>query len=207
MFVTQFVAQKRCADPATGYADLRAPDLEDHVFWALIAKREKFGTTHDLRHKSATELQDLVLGMIHDWDPNLRRLVMESDPPSFTAISLQSADAIPTWETTNVTLLGDAIHTMTPLQGLGGNTALRDAQSLCRTLLEVGRDPAGLLDGLRKYETDMRVYGDEAVRVSLRYTQSFVSDSRFERAAFEAVLKAADAIPPLKRRMFQATRA
>jgi 2-polyprenyl-6-methoxyphenol hydroxylase-like FAD-dependent oxidoreductase len=145
--------------------------------------------------------------MIHDWDANLRRLVMESDPPSFTAISLQSADAIPTWETTNVTLLGDAIHTMTPLQGLGGNTALRDAQSLCRALLEVKRDPADLLSGLRKYEADMRVYGDEAVRLSLRYTQSFVSDSRLERAAFEAVLKVADAIPPLKRRLFKAARA
>lgn len=194
MFITQFVRQ----------TPREHPEMEDHLFWALIARPATFGATRELGHLSLVELQDVALRTVHDWHPALRRLVTESDLHTFTTISLHSADAVPRWQTSNVTLLGDAIHTMTPLQGLGGNTALRDARLLCQALVQVSRGQTDLLSGLGTYEAAMRAYGSEAVRVSLQYSQMMVSANRFGRAAFEGVLLAADRVPPLKRRMFKA---
>jgi 2-polyprenyl-6-methoxyphenol hydroxylase-like FAD-dependent oxidoreductase len=37
------------------------------------------------------------------------------------------------------TLLGDALHNMTPYRGIGANTALRDAESLRDALRDVSR--------------------------------------------------------------------
>jgi salicylate hydroxylase len=118
---------------------------------------------------------------------------------------LWNDDAVPAWETTNVTLLGDAMHTMTPLQGLGGNTALRDARQLCRRLVQVDRGQTDLLSALSTYDAALRSHGTAAIRVSRQYTEAFVSPSRVARAAFTGVLRAVDRLPPLRRRMFPGT--
>jgi 2-polyprenyl-6-methoxyphenol hydroxylase-like FAD-dependent oxidoreductase len=43
------------------------------------------------------------------------------------------------WKTRNITLLGDAIHGMTPARGIGANIALRDADLLRGKLIAVGQ--------------------------------------------------------------------
>ena len=43
MFVTQYARQTDTRANASDYSDLALPDLEDHVFWALIAQRSRFG--------------------------------------------------------------------------------------------------------------------------------------------------------------------
>lgn len=47
-----------------------------------------------------------------------------TDPAVVSATAVHSAEPIKPRATTNVTLVGDAIHTMPPMQGLGGSTAL-----------------------------------------------------------------------------------
>jgi hypothetical protein len=44
--------------------------------------------------------------------------------------AVKSASPIPPWSTRNVTVLGDALHNMTPYLGMGANAALYDAQML-----------------------------------------------------------------------------
>jgi 2-polyprenyl-6-methoxyphenol hydroxylase-like FAD-dependent oxidoreductase len=54
---------------------------------------------------------------------------------------------------------------MSPARGLGANTALKDAELLCRTLARVSRREQ-LLDAVSTYERDMLRYGFEAVEDS-----------------------------------------
>ena len=184
MFVTSFM---RTSD---------AVALKDHVFWALIAR---FSELDDVQRGDA---KAFASGTVDNWHPLFRQMVAETEPCAVTAIPLQTATPVAGWQTSNVTLLGDAIHTMTPLQGLGANTALRDASVLCHALTRVNAGQSGLLPALRDYEVAMRLYAFAAVRQSLQQTEMFVSNNRFARTAFKAVLRTAAVFPPLKRRLF-----
>jgi 2-polyprenyl-6-methoxyphenol hydroxylase-like FAD-dependent oxidoreductase len=62
-----------------------------------------------------------------------------------------------------VTLLGDAIHTMSPGRGDGANIALKDAQMLLRALQRVTSGTTSLASAIRGYQTDMLQCGFQAV--------------------------------------------
>jgi 2-polyprenyl-6-methoxyphenol hydroxylase-like FAD-dependent oxidoreductase len=106
------------------------------------------------------------------------------------------------WETTSVTLLGDAIHNMTPMAGLGGNMALRDASFLCRHLVAVARGRSELLPALHAYEAAMIDYGFAAVRTSLRYTEQAISGNRLAPEGTKLFFRVCGALPPLRRAVF-----
>ena len=97
-----------------------------------------------------------------------------------------------------MTLLGDAVHSMTPFRGIGANTALRDAQLLCRNLIGASDIRAAVAD----YEHRMRDYGFQAVRASARSAEDFVTENRFARAMSRSLFAVVGSIPALKRRMF-----
>jgi 2-polyprenyl-6-methoxyphenol hydroxylase-like FAD-dependent oxidoreductase len=177
-------------------------DGHDYAFWALGAPRDRYGSSGDLRCLDGAALQRLALRLIEGWHPDLRWMVAESDPRTVAAVPIQTAVPVQPWETSNVTLLGDAIHTMTPLQGLGGNTALRDASLLYRKLVAVDRGESELLPAIHAYETAMLDYGSAAVRVSLRAARMSASDNGLGRAAFMTLLRVSNAVPPLKQRLF-----
>jgi salicylate hydroxylase len=141
------------------------------------------------------DLRRLVLDRTTGWSPALRDLIAGSDPETINAIRVRSATPVGPWETGPVTLLGDAIHNMTPMAGIGANTALRDADLLRRTLMA-----DDLLPAVHSYEEQMRGYGFAAVAQSLRNARMGASANRPARLAFRTALRAVNAVPPLKRR-------
>jgi len=66
------------------------------------------------------------------------------------------------WAPSDVTLLGYAIHNMTPMAGVGANTALCDADELRQALLAPG--PQDLTARVGGYEERMRGYAHPAGR-------------------------------------------
>jgi len=113
------------------------------------------------------ELIDVALRAADNWHPTLRKLFELSDPDAAFALRIATSAPVDPWPTTNVTLLGDAIHTMTPGQGVGANTALRDAALLRHQLVAAARGQKPLLKAIGDYEAEMIPYGFARVAESL----------------------------------------
>ncbi len=175
----------------------------EHLFWVVIGRSSAFGWDASARGASSTELRDLALHTAARWHPLLRELITQAVVDSVIGVPLHSSEPVAAWPTTRVTLLGDAIHTMTPLQGLGGNTALRDAAVLTHHLVRADRGQSDLLEAIAAYEQDMRQYGFEAVQRSLQVSDAVASTSTVGRVAFRTVLNAANAVPPLGNVLFK----
>jgi flavin-dependent dehydrogenase len=119
-----------------------------------------------------------------DWAPGLRNLISGSDPTTVNVVRVRSASPVAAWATGPVTLLGDAIHNMTPMGGIGANTALRDADLLRRQLITVSRNELPLIPAIHAYEARMLDYGFAAVKSSLRNARQAGSASRLGRIMF-----------------------
>lgn len=166
----------------------------DYVMWVFGASTGRFPT--GLPDMTGQELRDTVAEMVTGWHPDLRRLVTASAPESVSLLPIRTAVPVDPWPATNITLLGDAVHSMTPMRGIGANAALRDACLLTRAL----RDGADPVTAIADYEAQMREYGFAAVRRSLRAARQFVDDNRLARAAFRGALRLAGHLPSLRRK-------
>jgi salicylate hydroxylase len=171
----------------------------DYTFWAYGDAASRLPRLDGF---TGPQLQEIVLDRIATWSPDLRRLVAESGPDTVNALTIRSATPVAPWPTGPVTLLGDAIHNMTPMAGIGANTALRDADLLARQLVEVRDGRLGLVPAVHQYERQMLEYGSAAVKASLRNAKQAASGNRLGRATFRGVLRVANVVPPLKRKMF-----
>jgi 2-polyprenyl-6-methoxyphenol hydroxylase-like FAD-dependent oxidoreductase len=103
--------------------------------------------------------------------------------------------------TRRITLLGDAIHAMTRFCGIGANVALEGAQRLGRALVAAARGECNLADTLNSYEAGMRNYGFRAVPNSLKAIRQTVTDNTPALTFSRMLMRAIDALPPLKRRL------
>jgi hypothetical protein len=139
--------------------------MGDHLIWVLVSSRAPYGDA-DPKAMDGESIRRLALRMTDNWHPVLRNLIADSDPGRISAVPVLTSIPIEPWEPTNITLLGDAIHTMTPLQGLGGSSALRDAGLLCRELIEAHQGTCTPTMAIRRYEKAMINYGFAAVRRS-----------------------------------------
>ena len=176
--------------------------LGDHLIWVLISSRAAYGDV-DPKMMDGEAIRYLALRLTENWHPVLHNLIAASDPKDLSAVPVLTSIPVKPWQSTNVTLLGDAIHTMTPLQGLGGSTALRDAGLLRRELVKADRGECTPIAAINAYEKAMIEYGFAAVRRSMWFGRVVRSDNHLFRAAFKSALLMGTRIPWLKRRMFR----
>ncbi|HEY3687918.1 MAG TPA: NAD(P)/FAD-dependent oxidoreductase [Streptosporangiaceae bacterium] len=180
--------------------DSTAPkDAEPYTFWGYSDAAERM----PVDGLDGAALARMIGERLTGWSPHLREMVTNADPETVNAIRVLSAPprAEP-WPSGPVTLMGDAIHSMTPMAGIGANTALRDAETLSGLLNEVAAGRRDLHDAVAAYEDRMRDYGFAAVRLSLRNAQQSATGTPLSRHAFRTFLRTANAIPPIKRHLF-----
>jgi len=179
-------------------------NTRDYINWGFWASVDKYPPgVMDLRGQ---DLVRLVLDMTPGWHPNLRRLFGLSDPGSCFPINIRTSVPIEPWRSSSITLLGDAIHTMTPGQGVGANTALRDAALLCRQLAAAHRGERPLLEAVAAYEAEMIPYGFARVADSLAQNGTSGSDAlhkpvigRLMLAFTRTYFRAVDRVPAVRR--------
>jgi len=140
-----------------------APDLEDpYLIWALLGPDAGLPAPETAAGALRVAVEDLT----GTWHPDIARLPGLSDPASLQRFALHAASPVPTWPTTAVTLLGDAVHVVPPTGGIGASTAIRDAGHLVEALAGVD-DRSGVLQGVHHYEQTMRGYADDIVNGSV----------------------------------------
>jgi salicylate hydroxylase len=177
--------------------------------WAFGARREKLGLAgRDTDQMSGDELRKIVLKAMttRAWDQRFRDLVHLADSATINAITIRTSVPVAPWPTQRVTLLGDAIHSMTPYRGIGANVALKDAMRLCRALAAADRGEQPLVDAIHTYEADMLDYGFRAVRTSLHAMNQAIVESRVRTVLSRAALRVIDRVPAFKRAMFSRMR-
>jgi 2-polyprenyl-6-methoxyphenol hydroxylase-like FAD-dependent oxidoreductase len=163
-------ADGRPKDPADAalldtWPGLRFDNTRDYVNLSVWSVDDRFPAgTAQLR---GSDLVRTALDLTTAWHPNLRRLFELSDPAAAFALRLATSAPVPAWTPTTVTLLGDAIHTMTPGQGVGANTALWDAATLGRELVAAAAGRKDVVTAIGDYEAKMLPYGTALVAASL----------------------------------------
>jgi salicylate hydroxylase len=193
------------AHDAVSRADPHLDNSRSYLMWALGAQRHKLGLDGDAealhgRPLHGEPLRAVALRAMASWDERFKTLLRLADPGTINAIAMRTSRPVAPWPSGRVTLLGDAIHAMTPYRGIGANVALKDAVSLRDALVAVDRGERPLIEAVHAYEARMIDYGFKAVRDSLQAMQQAISANEFARTVSRAVLRTVDRLPPLKRR-------
>ena len=171
-----------------------------YLLCALVAQTDALPP--DVTQLDSNTLRVAVDVLIAGWDRRLRRALADSDSAARSAVAFRATGPLPTWKPGPVTVLGDAIHVMPPIGGLGGNTALRDAHLLGRLLPAVDRGEKGLTAAIGEYEVEMREYGPAAVRYSMQQKDQALGTGAAGKAGTRAFLRLCKAVPALRRRVF-----
>ncbi|WP_043673040.1 FAD-dependent oxidoreductase [Streptomyces xylophagus] len=153
---------RAAADHSPGTA---VRDQDDYVVCVVGGRHQFFPATGDL---SGERLRDLAARTVADWPGLAADLIRQGDAESFFPVRMYTSVPGTLDAPTNVTLLGDAVHAMTPTLGRGANLAMRDATLLGRTLRTVAAGDRELDEALHHYERDMTAYGFSVVRQAAR---------------------------------------
>ncbi|MES2074210.1 MAG: NAD(P)/FAD-dependent oxidoreductase [Pseudomonadota bacterium] len=141
--------------------------IDDYLYWALIGRRASFGiAADDPLGWSGEALRVRLAGLVAAWPAPLRALFELAAPGAATLLPVRAAPNLAPWPASRITLLGDAIHAMSPASGLGANSALFDAAALARALGEAAAGRRPVLDAIADYEERMRAHSFAAVRAS-----------------------------------------
>ena len=113
------------------------------------------------------EAAAIAKSLTKDWHPRFKPLFdeMNEAESAFWKITCSTPSGVPEWPNEpRVTVIGDAVHSMTPAGGIGANTAVQDSALLGRLLREADGCRPGITAA---YEKEMRVYASAAVHQSL----------------------------------------
>jgi salicylate hydroxylase len=156
-------------DPGEASAeDPASPDLSTawpYLMWAVIGPAEQLALTAtdpDALHRRARLL-------ISGWDSGAQRAVQAAQVPDTFLVPIRCSPGVPHWPSSQVTFLGDAVHTMTPAGGEGANTAMHDAAVLAANLGLVEEGKLGFQTAIENYEAQLRTAGNSAITRSQNY--------------------------------------
>jgi salicylate hydroxylase len=172
-----------------------------YLMWALSAKRETLGLGDDAEQLDRPALAAAASRAMASWAGDFRDLVGFSDPSTISCLPIRTSRPVAPWPTGRITLIGDAIHSMTPYRGIGANIALKDAVRLRDALVAAQRGETPVLAAIGSYEAGMRDYGFKAVRNSLAAMRQTTGQGRIAMALSRTAFRVIDRLPLVKRMM------
>ena len=176
-------------------------NTRSYLMWALSGRPATLGLAAPLDAHDNAPLLAAAARAMRGWAPQFRALLDLTDPETVSLLSIRSSKPVAPWPSGRITLLGDAIHAMTPYRGIGANVALRDAARLTRALVDVRDERQPLVAALHGYEAGMLDYGFRAVENSYKAMQQTLDQGPLALAAQRLIFRVIDRLPPLKRHL------
>ncbi|KAF1937037.1 FAD/NAD(P)-binding domain-containing protein [Clathrospora elynae] len=154
--------------------DMDKPDV--NFGWTLIGSPGVIKAPNDNYTIIGAPAAQIAKSLTSHWHASVMPLFdnMVESEAAFWKITCSSPEGVPGWPNDpRVTLVGDAVHAMTPAGGNGANTAMRDSALLGRLIGEAwGRGDCDHWAGVTEtYEKEMRVYASEAVKASYGHAE------------------------------------
>jgi 2-polyprenyl-6-methoxyphenol hydroxylase-like FAD-dependent oxidoreductase len=147
---------------------------EPFMTCSVGARRETIGLSEEeLAGLSGAQLQELALKLVDGWHPRVRAMVSSWALETVFPLAIRTSVPFSPWDSGRVTLLGDAVHAMSPAAGAGANCALRDGAALAAALGE-GPEAAVAGGAIAAYEEVMLAHGFAAVRESAANGHQFL---------------------------------
>ncbi|MBV9830787.1 MAG: FAD-dependent monooxygenase [Marmoricola sp.] len=156
-----------------------APDVElDRVQpYVMVSCTVEPGTVvppaSEWTDDTALELRESMRRSVEDWHPAAAALVSGMEPDSIFAIPFGFLEPREDWESSRVTIVGDAAHGMLPTLGMGANLSLNDGALLVEQLDQYARGEVDLLDAVGAYERQMREAAYPILRMTLDHDTNF----------------------------------
>lgn len=154
---------------------VKVGDRDDYVVCIIGGRHEYFPC--DLRGASEERLKRVAIETLQGWSEVGAAMVGTGDARSFFLVQMYTSVPCELDVPVNVTLLGDAIHAMTPTLGRGANLAMRDGALLGRWLKQSADGHVSLQGALVHYERELTAYGFAVVREAARIGQQRMAQS------------------------------
>lgn len=157
-----FLSEQDPSDTNRTLAEAR-PDLApvidpavDFSVWSLVVPTADLPWNPE-RHVGGEEMLAAACRIAGNSPERLQKLIARTRPDDAGITTLWSSPTGVDWPTHPAwTMLGDAIHSMVPLRGLGASAAMIDADHLRRTIAARPIGGAGWPEALADYERAMR---------------------------------------------------
>jgi hypothetical protein len=185
-------------EPALAGAGNVYENTRSYLMWALSGKREKFDLT-DAEQADGEALGAAAARAMARWSPAFSDLVGLADPTTISCLPIRTPVPVAPWRTGRITLLGDAIHSMTLIGASAQTWRSRTRQaSSARWSRHI---VASAISSMRSTTTRpaMLDYGFRAMRNSLKAMHQTVTDSLPALMMSRLTMRAINALSPVKR--------
>ncbi|OCL05430.1 FAD/NAD(P)-binding domain-containing protein [Glonium stellatum] len=138
---------------------------DDYVHWGILFRKDSLALgDQELDEALKQDSPGLALDITGEWDPSIRSLIELQDKSLTSGMRVYSADSkIQDWTSSaHVTVLGDAVHVMSPSGGVGAVAALNDAFELMRAITHEGIST----ESISRYEQRMKGFAEVCIRRS-----------------------------------------
>jgi len=155
--------------------DVRLPATSSYLRWVMLVPPD-----HPMSRPGAAaqDAREVVLDLIAGWHTDLVDLIRAADPGNSAVGRAMVTDRpLEPWTAGRMTLLGDAAHLTLASGGNGANTAFRDAELLCRRLVQADRGELEVGAALEAYQREMLARGNAAVEHSKEALGRFLPES------------------------------